>query len=182
MKNKIIIGFGVVALVVIAAVLLLDFKDSAESPKDLATVSNGDLNVSITYGRPSVRGRVIFGTEAQKALQPYGKYWRLGANEATEITINKDVLFAGQLIKAGTYRMYAIPSNDSFQIVLNSETGKWGSDEPDYAKDVLKINVPVSKPSTSVEQLTFVMDQSDRGVIIVMSWENVQCTIQVDPA
>jgi hypothetical protein len=182
MKNKIIVGFGIVALIVIAIVLLVDFEDSRESPTETVAVANGDLNVSVNYGRPSVRGRVIFGTTAEQALQPFGKYWRLGANEATEITLSQDVLFAGQPIKAGSYRMYAIPGADSFQIGLNSETGQWGYDEPKYDKDVLKVTVPAEKIDTSVEQLTIKMDQSGSGIVLVVSWANSQFQIHVDPA
>jgi hypothetical protein len=182
MKNKIIVGFGIAALVVIAIVLLVDFEDSRESPTETVAEANGDLNVSVVYGRPSVRGRLIFGTAAEKALQPFGKYWRLGANEATEITFSKDVLFAGQPIKAGSYRVYAIPGADSFQIGLNSETGQWGYDEPKYEKDVLKVTVPANKINTAVEQLTISMDQSGSGVVLVVSWANTQFQIQVDPA
>jgi hypothetical protein len=182
MKNKIIVGFGIVALAVIAIVLLVDFEDSRESPTETMAVANGDLNVSVTYGRPSVRGRVIFGTAAEKALQPFGKYWRLGANEATEITFGKDVLFAGQPVKAGSYRVYAVPGADSFLIGLNSETGQWGYDEPKYDKDVLKVTVPAEKLNTPIEQLTITMDQSGSGVVIVVAWANTQMQIQVDPA
>ena len=181
MKNKIIIGFGIVAVAVIATVLLIDFEGTQESPKDTVAVTTGDLNVSVTYGRPSVRGRVIFGTAAENALQPFGKYWRLGANEATEITFNKDVLFSGQPVKAGSYRMYAVPDADSFQIGLNSELGQWGYDEPKYDKDVLKISVPVEKLANPVEQFSISMNKIDSGVGIVMAWANNQWTVQVDP-
>ena len=181
MKNKIIIGFGIVAVAVIALVLMVDFKGSNESPKGMATISNGDLTLSITYGRPSVRGRSVFASDA-KALQPFGKYWRLGANEATEITFNKDVLFAGLPVKAGTYRMYAIPGSDSFKIGLNMEIGKWGYEEPDYSKDIATVEVPVTKITNLVEQFTIDVDQADAGVIVVMSWENSRWIIQVDPA
>lgn len=181
MKNKIIIGFGVVALVVIAVVLIVDFESTQESPKELASVANNDLNVSISYGRPSVRGRVVFGTAAEKALQPHGKYWRLGANDATEITFNKDVLFMGNPVKAGTYRVYAIPGEKAFEVGLNSETGKSGYDEPDYSKDVLKVSVPVEKPTAPVEQLTILLDQSGDGVVVVIQWASTQLQIQVDP-
>ena len=181
MKNKIIIGFGIVALIVIVIAVVWDYEDIQKSPKETVSVANNDLIVSITYGRPSVRGRVIFGTAAEKALQPHGKYWRMGANEATEITFNKDVLFMGSPVKAGTYRVYAIPGEKAFEIGLNTETGKWGSDEPDYSKDVLKVSVPIEKPATPVEQLTIMLDQSGDGVIMVMQWASTQLQIQVNP-
>lgn len=179
MKNKIIIGFGIAVLVVIALVVFVDFEDAKESPKDTVAITAGDLNVSVTYGRPSVRGRVIFGTAAEKALQPYGKYWRLGANEATEITINKDVTFNGNALKAGSYRVYAVPGTDAFDIGLNSEIGKWGYDEPDYSKDVLKTSVKAEKLATPVEQLTIAMKEVEGGISLTMAWANTQLQIPI---
>lgn len=177
--NKLIIGFGAVLLVVIALVVFVDFEDVQESPKGTASLTVGDLSVSINYGRPSVRGRVIFGTSDDKALQPFGKYWRLGANEATEITFNKDVTFNGNSVKAGSYRVYAVPGADAFEIGLNSELGKWGYDEPDYSKDLFKTPVAVKKLTTPVEQLTISMKESDGGVSIIMDWANVQLQIPI---
>lgn len=87
---------------------------------------------------------MIFGEESEEALQPYGKYWRLGANAATEISFNKNVTFGGKAVEAGTYRMYAIPGADTFEITLNSETDVFfGAVEPDYDLDVLTIEAPV---------------------------------------
>ena len=118
MKKKIIIG--VVALVVLLAIgfVYLNNRNRTLSPPGSTELTANGLTVSIPYSRPSVRGRLIFGTEEQKALQPYGKYWRLGANESTEITVNKDFTFNGQPVKAGTYRMYAVPGATEFEIVL----------------------------------------------------------------
>lgn len=179
MKKYIIIGFGVIALIVVIAIAYLDYRGKSLSPSGLTELSAGDLKVSVSYGRPSARGRVIFGTEAQKALQPYGKYWRLGANDATEITFSKNVAFNGMDISAGTYRMYAVPGAESFAINLNSEAGKWGLPEPDYSKDLLKTNVPVQKPQAPVEQFTVSMTESDGGILVYFEWDNVQLVIPV---
>ncbi len=101
MKKKIFIGLGVFALLVVAFLFFANNRNRTLSPPGSAELSVGDLKVSIPYSRPSVRGRMIFGTEEQKALLPHGKYWRLGANETTQITFSKDVLFNGEPVKAG---------------------------------------------------------------------------------
>src|SRR6188768_2923196 len=119
MKKKIIIGVLVVVGLLAIGFVYLNYRNRTLSPPGNTELTANGLTVSIPYSRTSVRGRLIFGTEEQKALQPYGKYWRLGANESTEITVNKDVLFNGQAVKAGTYRIYAIPAADGFDIVLN---------------------------------------------------------------
>ena len=167
MKKKIFIGIGIFAIIVVAAMMYLNNRNRTLSPPGSATLTDGDLAVSITYSRPSVRGRVIFGTQEEGALQPYGAYWRLGANESTEITVNRDISFNGQPIKAGTYRMYAIPGATEFDIILNTELGKWGAFEPDHNLDILTTKVPVQKPSSPVEQFTISLDRTEGGINVI---------------
>ena len=179
MKKKIIIG--VVAFVVLLGIafVYLNYRNRNLSPSGTAELTANGLTVSIPYSRPSVRGRLVFGTEAEQALQPYGKYWRLGANESTEITINKDVLFNGQPVSAGTYRMYSIPNAGEFEIVLNSELGQWGAFEPDSSLDVLRTKVPVETTDSLVEQYTISMVEADGGINVVFEWSDVRFTVPV---
>jgi hypothetical protein len=104
-------------------------------------------NVSITYGQPSKKGRVLFGDEGSGSLEKYGKVWRLGANSATVITFKKDGSFAGKPVKAGTYTFFAIPTAKDWTIILNGQLGQWGAYdyEKHKSKDVLKVVVP-AKP------------------------------------
>ena len=107
MKKKIAIGIGVILLAFIAFVAYLNLFPA--SPPMTIAFSDRGLDVKVSYSRPYKNGRLIFGAAKDKALQPYGKYWRLGANAATEITFNKNVNFAGKPVNAGSYRMYAVP-------------------------------------------------------------------------
>src|SRR5438105_675083 len=104
MLKKILIGIGVLVLAFVLFVVYNVFFPA--SPKGDASISANGLDIKVTYGRPFKKGRLIFGEEKDKALQPYGKYWRLGANAATEITFSKNVNFAGKAVNAGSYRMY----------------------------------------------------------------------------
>jgi hypothetical protein len=177
--RKILIG--VLALVVLLAVVYFyfDYRQRTISPPGSETLTSGGMTVNVTYNRPSVRGRVIFGSEAQNALQPYGRYWRLGANESTEITVNRDFTFNGSPLKAGTYRMYAIPGAENFEIRLNSELDKWGAFEPDYDLDVLKTSVPVQKLSTPVEQMTFSLAPAGDGINMICEWSDVRLEVPI---
>lgn len=181
MKKKIFISIGVVVVLLAVAAFYLNYRNRSLSPSGEASVSSGDLTVSVTYSRPSVRGRLIFGPEDQDALQPYGKYWRLGANESTEITFNKDVTVSGNPVKAGTYRMYAIPGKDEFEIGLNSALGKWGYSEPDYSLDVMKTKVPVQKTNTLVEQYTISLASDGPGVKATFEWSDIKFVIPIEP-
>ena len=109
MRNKIFIGIAAVIIIFICWTVYGLFFATPASPPGSAQGSYGDLTMSVEYSRPYKKGRLIFGEESDGALQPYGKYWRLGANAATEITFNRDVNFAGESVKTGTYRMYAVP-------------------------------------------------------------------------
>lgn len=179
MKKKIIIGVIALVVIIFAALAYLNNRSRTLSPRGATELTVSGLSVSIPYSRPSVRGRLIFGTEEQKALQPNGKYWRLGANEATEITFNKDVLFNGQAIKKGTYRTYAIPGSETFDIILNSELGRWGAFEPDHKLDILTTKVPVEHNSTSVEQYTISTVEADGGINIVFEWSDIKFVVPI---
>src|SRR6185369_158710 len=150
MKKFLIISAA--AIFIIGGYIIYRVVDSEQlSPKKTATFSYNGLDLKVAYCSPSKRGRVIFGDSASKALVPYGKFWRLGANEATEITLSKDVNIEGKPLKAGSYRLYAVPKELTWQISFNSELGKWGYDEPDYSKDVLKVEMPVEKALLEME-------------------------------
>ena len=179
--KKVIVTLVVIVVLLAAAAAYLNYRNRTLSPAGSATLTNGDLTVDVTYSRPSARGRLIFGNESDNALQPYGKYWRLGANESTEIKFNKNVTFNGEAVKAGTYRMYAIPGSDQFQIGLNTELGKWGYSEPNYALDVLKTKVDVQK-NAAVEQHTISLVPRDNGINVVVEWSDVKFEIPVRPA
>lgn len=177
MKKQLII---IIVFVILAAAAIFAYNFfRVLSPAGETTLTSGDLTVAVTYSRPSVRERLIFGEAGQGALQPYGQYWRLGANDATEITVNHDVLFNGEPLGAGTYRMYAIPGAESFEIILNSELGASGSQEPDASLDVLRTAVTVEQLSPPVEQFTISMEESGQGMHIIFDWANVRLVVPV---
>jgi hypothetical protein len=179
MKKKIIIGVIALVVIILAFLTYANYRNRSLSPRGNTELTVNGLSVSIPYSRPSVRGRVVFGTEDQKALQPYGKYWRLGANESTEITVNKDFTFNDQPVKAGTYRMYAIPGAETFDIILNTELGKWGAFEPDHALDLLTTKVQVERNSSSVEQYTISTVEADGGINVVFEWSDTKFVVPI---
>lgn len=179
MRNKIFIGIAAVIVIFVAWSIYGLFFATPASPPDSASGSYGDLSINVNYSRPYKKGRLIFGEESAGALQPYGKYWRLGANAATEITFDKDVNFAGEPVKAGTYRMYAVPGATEFEISLNSEVGVFfGAAEPDYDLDVVKVNIPVqSIPET--EQFTISFTSDSTGAIMNLAWDKTLVVVPI---
>ena len=181
MKRKIFVGIGVVlTLFVLWSVYGLFFAPK-KSPATTASFSDKGLDIKVSYSQPSKRGRLIFGDESAGALQPYGKYWRLGANAATEITFSKDITFAGQPVNAGSYRMYAVPGAAAFKIILNSELGVafTAASEPDHSKDLLTVEIPVDPLTSEVEMFTISFESDSIGVNMNMAWDKVGLRVPI---
>lgn len=178
MKKKIFIGLGVVFIGIVGFFVYANL--FPKSPPTTASFSHQGLDIKVTYSQPSKRGRLIFGEEKDGALQPYGKYWRLGANAATEITFSKDITFLGKPVSAGSYRMYALPGADSFQISLNTELGVFfGVTEPDYSKDVVKVDVPVLVAPVETEKFTINFASDSSGVNMDFVWDKTLVRVPI---
>jgi Protein of unknown function (DUF2911) len=138
---------------------------------------SGNLAARVIYSRPQKKGRVIFG-DAEKSLRPYGKEWRLGANEATEIEFFKPVTITGKKIDKGRYVIYCIPFPDSWTIVLNSNLYTWGL-HMDTLKDVFRVSVPVQAQRPGLEDFTIVFEQASYGADLIMAWDNVKAVLPI---
>ena len=138
-------------------------------------------NLTVAYGRPYKKGRVLFGTQEEhdnkKALEIFGKVWRTGADEATQITVKRDCLFGGKPLKAGTYTLFTIPGPKEWTIIINSKLGQWGAFKYDQNKDkdVLKTTVPAGRTKSSVEQFTITLP--DGGM--KLEWDMVSVFVPV---
>ncbi len=181
MKKKIFIGIGVVIVALVAFVLYETQIASKKSPPKTTTFSDQGLDIQVTYGQPSKRGRLIFGEEKDGALLPYGKYWRLGANAATEITFNKNITFAGKPLMAGSYRMYTVPGAETFQVFLNSETGVRlsAASEPDHKLDVVQVEVPVQAAPTETEMLIISFGRDSTGMKMDLVWDKTIVSVPI---
>lgn len=135
------------------------------------------LVARVLYSRPQRKGRQIFGT-SDKVLCPYGKPWRLGANEATEIEWFKDAQIGGKLLKKGRYILYCVPYNDRWMIIFNNNLFTWGL-HIDRTRDVLQTDVPVSVQSPPLEDFTLQFLPSKDGTQLLMAWDNVKTMLPV---
>jgi hypothetical protein len=156
-------------LVLALLIAITGFSQTRKSPHD--TVSTKD--VTITYGRPSMHGRVIFGE-----LVKYGQVWRLGADEATTISLANDTKFGETIIPAGSYTLFAIVNENEWTFIFNSVLGQWGafSYEKNKSKDVTQVTVPVSKSASPVEQFTIRFDSDN---YIIVEWEQMRILLPV---
>ncbi|CAL1521356.1 DUF2911 domain-containing protein [Chitinophaga sp. MM2321] len=134
----------------------------------------GSLVARVIYSRPQTKGRQIFGN-----LEEYGKIWRLGANEATEIEFFRPVIIAGKNIPKGRYTIYAIPTEKTWTIILNRDTDIWGAFKYDQRKDVVRTALPVVSVDTPVEAFTMAFEKGDPGANLVIAWDKVSVSLPI---
>jgi hypothetical protein len=165
-----------------------------------ATVSQtvGVTDITITYSRPGVKGRTIWGDPPAGAsgtatlddararpkdapIVPYGHVWRTGANEATTFTVTDDVLVNGQKLAAGTYSLHTIPGKDEWTVVFNSDAGQWGSFTYDEKKDVLRVKTKPQPAADNQEWLNFsIPEVTPSAAKVVLRWEKVAVPFTVE--
>lgn len=132
------------------------------------------LIARVIYSRPQKNGRVIFGD-----LIEYGKVWRLGANEATEIEFFQNVKINNRKVKKGRYTLYSIPYADKWTFIINNETDTWGSFKYDEKKDLLRVDLPVQKQAEITDAFTMVFDKAAVGSNLIMAWDDVRVSVPV---
>ena len=155
------------------AVSAQDFRDIDESPHDIVYFRSNKISpplVKVLYGRPSKKGRDIFGE-----VIPYGKIWRVGANEATEVVFYKDVVFGEHLVKAGAYVLYAIPGQTEWTLILNSKTDVWGTYEYEPRFDVARLSAKVSR-AEFLEAFSIAFKEKGKQVNMVLAWDTARIT------
>ena len=141
---------------------VLKIKDKAIEP----------LVARVIYSRPQKEGRTIFG-----GLVEYGSVWRLGANEATEIELYKDVKIKDKKLARGRYTLYAIPTETQWTIIFNKDTDIWGVFKYDEKKDALRIPMPVQKSTTVAEAFSIQFSKSSAGADMMIAWDEAMVNI-----
>lgn len=130
------------------------------------------LVARVIYSRPQKEGRTIFGE-----LVEYGKVWRLGANEATEIELYKEVKIKDKKLAKGRYSIFAVPTEKEWTIIFNKDTDVWGAFKYDEKKDALRVNVPVQKSGATVEPFTISFAKSSTGADMLVAWDEAMVTL-----
>lgn len=199
------ICFFILAVLAAAPVSAQNVRPPVPRDSQKSTVSQtvGTTEISITYSRPTVRGRAIFGDpppamaarakgeatlddqnqrKPGEPIVPWGHLWRSGANEATLFTVSDDVLVNGQPLAAGKYSLHTIPAKDgNWTIVFNKDDGQWGSFTYDPAKDALRVKTKAEMVPTSTELLTYDFDTlSANSARVNLRWEKAHVPFTVE--
>jgi hypothetical protein len=146
------------------------------SPHERTEWTLDGASVSIEYGRPSMKGRKIFGE-----LVPYGKVWRTGADEATTLKTDKDLVIGGTDVPAGTYTLFTIPTENTWKLVINKQTGQSGL-QYDEKQDLARIDMRSQKLAQPVEQLTINVQKqfSGGGGVLTIDWADTRASVAVN--
>lgn len=148
------------------------------SPRKSAEHTFADgKKVTIDYGSPSIRGRKIMG-----GIVPYGKVWRTGANEATGFVTDADLTIGGTKVPAGKYTLYTLPGETSWQLIINKQTGQWGT-EYNQSQDLARIPTKVESLNSPVEQMTFSFENTGAdSANLVLEWEKTKLSVPLKEA
>jgi hypothetical protein len=144
----------------------------ALSARDTARATVGGAELWVDYSRPQKRGRVIFGD-----VVPWDGVWRTGANSATQFHTSADLVIGGTTIPAGTYTLWTIPSRSGWKLIINKQTGQWGT-EYHVEQDLARVDAPATTLGAPLEQLTIRLDPKDASSgALVIAWDTQQLTI-----
>ena len=137
----------------------------------------GLSKITLEYSRPAVRGRKIFGD-----LVPYGRIWRVGANESTKITIDTDVEVMGNILPAGTYALYAFPEKEEWQIVFHKNISHWGDGRKNYSPDEDAFRIKIRPEPSEAYQENFLISFDSithNSLDMILTWENTKIRIPI---
>ncbi|MDQ4080227.1 MAG: DUF2911 domain-containing protein [Gemmatimonadota bacterium] len=145
------------------------------SPRDTIVTSIGGANFKVTYSRPSKRGRVIFGETVR-----WGEVWRTGANEATHLHSDRDLVIGETEVPAGTYTLWTIPRPEGWTLIINKQTGQWGT-VYDPAQDLARIPMRDEAPVSLAEQFTITLEPDNAtGAILRLRWDDREVWVPIE--
>jgi hypothetical protein len=175
-RKQLAVGVSLVMLIAVMAMAQQTPEDKSKRPSPPATaeVALKNKKITIDYSRPSLKGRTV-GQE----LAPYGKVWRTGANEATALNTEIDLNIGGTKVPAGKYTLYTLPSEGTWKLIINKQTGQWGT-KYDESQDLVRIDMKKSALPQSVEQFTISFDKkNDNTANLHLDWENTRVSVEV---
>jgi Protein of unknown function (DUF2911) len=147
------------------------------SPHETVSEVIDGNKVSVTYGRPYSKNPR--GTDVRKiwgSLVPYGKAWRLGADEATTIVLEKGIKIGDAAIPAGSYTLYLIPEENGGKLAFSKTVGRWGI-PVDQKHDLVRVDVKKEALSPALDQLAIAIEKADNGGALKIKWEDSQYSV-----
>jgi len=167
------VASALAAVLAVPAAGIVAAQQKRASPHETVKATIDGATVSVTYGRPSMKGRKIFG-----GLVPYGQVWRTGADEATILETDKALMFGPLHVNPGKISLYSLIDEKEWKLVLNKQVGQWGTE---YAagQDLGRVAMKTEKLTAPVEQLTIAIEKNPagKGGLLVIQWETTKATL-----
>ena len=151
--------------------------DKASRPSPAASSScdlGGGKTIKTDYSSPRLKGRKMIG-----GVEPYGKVWRNGANEATTFVTTADLMVGGTHVPAGSYTLFVIPNADKWTLIINKKTGEWGIPYKYESDELARVDMKVSKLPSPVENFTIAYDKNGKGCTLRMDWETTRASVDI---
>lgn len=171
--------FRNIAFTALALATLVGFAAAQEprkSPHDKTSVTLGGKDISISYGRPYLKGREVFGHD----LVPYGQVWRTGADEATKLTTDADIMIGDLKVPKGSYALFTIPNKGNWTLIVNKTADQWGAFKYDASEDLGHTELNVSDLRSPVEQFTMTLKRtSDKQATLTLEWEKTEASTTI---
>lgn len=162
------------ATIALAGTAIAQEQKKPLSPPMTATGTIAGSNVTVNYSAPSVRGRKIMGE-----LVPYGQVWRTGANAATTLETDANLMIGDLSVPKGKYTLFTLPAEDGWTLIVNKQTGQWGTNY-DASKDLGRVKMKVNALASPVETMTIDVAEKEKGKgKLRIAWENTEAWVPV---
>ncbi len=163
-----------VSVVALAGLMMAQQKPVLSPPGEASVKFDDGKTITVKYSRPSMRGRKVYG-----GLVPYEQVWRTGANAATSLTTDANLDIGGTTVPAGSYTIYTLPGETSWQLIINKQTGQWGT-KYDQSQDLARIPMKVGQLPSGLETFTVSLDKTGaRTAVLKLDWENTTASVSV---
>ena len=171
MKNMKLSRFLFAILAVVALIGAVAAQMNRVSPHETTELTLNGKKISVTYGRPSMKGRKIVG-----GLVPFGQVWRTGADEATMLKTDADLTIGSLALPKGSYSIYTLPSETGWKLIVSKMVNQWGT-VYDEKQDLGRVDMKIGKSPAPVEQFTITLAKSGSGGVIKLAWENTTASV-----
>jgi Protein of unknown function (DUF2911) len=162
-----------VLTVIVALIGVVAAQENRVSPHETVELTLKGKKITVTYGRPSMKGRKIMG-----ALVPYGQVWRTGADEATVLTTEADLTIGDLAVPKGRYSIFTLPTESGWKLIVNKVDKQWGAFKYDEKQDLGRVDMKVGKTSAPVEQFTITLSKAGDGGVMKLEWENTSASVE----
>ena len=168
---------AVLATTLIAAGTLTA-QEKRKSPHETVSATVAGKTISISYGRPYLKGRKAVGG----ALVPYGQVWRMGADEATKLTTDTDLMIGDLKVPKGSYSLFILAEKDKWTLIVNKTADQWGAFNYNQSQDLGRVPMRTNSSPSPAEQFTITLAEAQNMVTLHLAWENVEASVPIKVA